>query len=164
MGKYQPAVLGGLFIGVISGLPFVNIVNVCCCAGVIAGGVLVTYLLQQNSPMAVATSEAAVQGLIAGVIGAIVMSLITAALASVISSPAMLDQIREEVMSNSDLPPEMRDNMLRLMTSTNMAVVTLLITVPMYAVFSMAGSLLGLAFFRKKTPPAAPPPPMTPQM
>jgi hypothetical protein len=27
----------------------------------------------------------------------------------------------------------------------------------MYAVFGMLGSLLGLAFFRKKTPPAAPP-------
>jgi hypothetical protein len=31
-------------------------------------------------------------------------------------------------------------------------------------VFSMAGALLGLAFFRKKTPPPAAPPPMTPQM
>jgi hypothetical protein len=28
----------------------------------------------------------------------------------------------------------------------------------------MAGALLGLAFFRKKTPPPAAPPPMTPQM
>ena len=162
MGRYQPAILGGLFIGVISGLPVVNLVNVCCCAGVIAGGVLVTYLLQQNSPIPVATSEAAIQGLIAGVIGGIIMSLIGAALAN-ITGPVGLEQLREELSTNADIPPELRDNMLRFMTSTNVAVMTLLITVPMYAVFSMAGSLLGLAFFRKKTPPAAPPP-MTPQM
>ena len=166
MGRFQPAILGGLFIGVISGLPFVNVVNLCCCAGVIAGGVLVTYLLQQNTPVPVATSEAAIQGLIAGALGGVVMSLIGAALAS-ITGPIFLEQFRDQISGNSDLPPELRDNMLRFMTGTNMALLSLLITVPMYAVFSMAGSLLGLAFFRKKTPPAAPPPmtpPMTPQM
>jgi len=164
MGRYQPAILGGLFIGVISGLPFISIINACCCAGVIAGGVLVTYLLQQNSPVPVATSEAAIQGLLAGVIGGIVMTLITAALASVIAGPAMLDQIRDQIAGNSDLPPEMRDTMMRLLTGTNMMVLGVLVWVPMYAVFSMAGALLGLAFFRKKTPPPAAPPPMTPQM
>ncbi len=166
MGKYQPAILGGLFIGVISGLPVVNLVNMCCCLGVIAGGVLVTYLLQQNSPVPVATSEAAIQGLIAGVIGGVIMSLITAAMTS-ITGPVMIEQLRDELSSNNDIPPELRDNLLRFLTGRNMAVMTLLITVPMYAVFAMAGSLLGLAFFRKKTPPAAPPPtmpPMTPQM
>ena len=166
MGKYQPAILGGLFIGVISGLPVVNFVNLCCCAGVIAGGVLVTYLLQQNSPVPVATSEAAIQGLIAGLIGGVIMSLISAVLTN-ITGPVGLEQLREELSSNADIPPELRDNMLRFMTSTNLALMTVLITMPMYAVFSMAGSLLGLAFFRKKTPPAAPPPtmpPMTPQM
>jgi hypothetical protein len=163
MGRYQPAILGGLFIGVISGLPFISIINACCCAGVIAGGVLVTYLLQQNSPVPVATSEAAIQGLLAGVIGGIVMTLITAALASV-TGPVLFDQIRDQISTNNDLPPDLRDNMLRFLTGTNMMVLGVLVWVPMYAVFSMAGALLGLAFFRKKTPPPAAPPPMTPQM
>jgi hypothetical protein len=163
MGRYQPAILGGLFIGVISGLPVISIVNVCCCAGVIAGGVLVTYLLQQNTPLPVATNDAAIQGLLAGVIGGVIMSLITAAMAS-IAGPVMLEQVRDQISSNSDLPPEFRDNIMRFLTGTNMALLSLLITVPLYAVFSMAGALLGLAFFRKKTPPPAAPPPMTPQM
>ena len=162
MGRYQPAILGGLFIGVLSGLPVINMVNMCCCAGVIAGGVLVTYLLQQNTPLPVATSEAAIQGLLAGVIGGVIMSLITAAMAS-ITGPVMIEQFRDQISGNADIPPELRDNMLRFMTGTNMAVLSLVITVPLYAVFSMAGALLGLAFFRKKTPPAAPPP-MTPQL
>ena len=43
--KLQPAVLGGLLIGVLSALPFVSM---CCCLWVIAGGVLTTYLLQER--------------------------------------------------------------------------------------------------------------------
>ena len=37
------------------------------------------------------------------------------------------------------------------------AVLLFLINIPVYAVFGMAGSLLGLAIFRKKMPPPAPP-------
>ena len=60
MSRYQPALLGGLFIGVLSALPVVNIAN-CCCLWVICGGVLTVYLQQQNLPTPVATSDAAVE-------------------------------------------------------------------------------------------------------
>jgi hypothetical protein len=43
--KLQPALFGGLFIGVLSALPIINIAN-CCCLWVIGGGVLATYLMQ----------------------------------------------------------------------------------------------------------------------
>ena len=38
--KLQPALLGGLLIGVLSALPFVSVLNGCCCLWVILGGVL----------------------------------------------------------------------------------------------------------------------------
>ena len=47
MSRFQPALLGGVVIGVLSGLPFVNIGNCCCCLWVVAGGVLTVYLQQQ---------------------------------------------------------------------------------------------------------------------
>ncbi len=46
--KFQPALLGGLVLGVLSALPIVSIGNVCCCLWVISGGVLAAYLLQRN--------------------------------------------------------------------------------------------------------------------
>ena len=49
MQKHQPALLGGLFIGVLSVLPIVSAAN-CCCLWVIVGGVLVVYLQQQKKP------------------------------------------------------------------------------------------------------------------
>ena len=51
--KLQPALFGGLFIGVLSALPIINIGN-CCCLWVIGGGVLATYLMQQNHPYPIA--------------------------------------------------------------------------------------------------------------
>ena len=54
--RLQPALLGGVFIGVLSALPFISAANCCCCLWVVAGGVLTVYLRQQNSPMAIQPS------------------------------------------------------------------------------------------------------------
>jgi hypothetical protein len=152
MSRYQPALLGGLFIGVLSSLPVVNAANLCCCLWVICGGVLVTYLLQQKTPTPVATSEAALQGLLAGVLGGLLVTAFQVVMASIVG-PMVLDQVRQQLSSNNEIPPEMRETILRFLTGTNIVLLSLLITVPMHAVFAMAGSFLGLAFFRKKLPP-----------
>ena len=49
--KLQPALLGGVFIGVLSALPIVSAGNLCCCLWVLSGGALAAYLLQQNQPV-----------------------------------------------------------------------------------------------------------------
>ena len=46
--KLQPAILGGVLIGVLSALPIVSAGNLCCCLWVVLGGVVAAYLLQQN--------------------------------------------------------------------------------------------------------------------
>jgi hypothetical protein len=48
--RLQPALLGGVFIGVMSALP---IVNCCCCLWMLAGGALAVYLRKQNSTIPV---------------------------------------------------------------------------------------------------------------
>ena len=75
MGKHQPALLGGLFIGVLSSLPVISIAN-CCCLWVLAGGVLVVYLQQQNTPVPVITGDAAIGGLIAGAVGGLIVCIV----------------------------------------------------------------------------------------
>ena len=43
----QPALLGGVAMGVLSALPVINIAN-CCCAWILFGGGLAAYLMQQG--------------------------------------------------------------------------------------------------------------------
>ena len=97
-------------------------------------------------------------GLIAGLIGAVLSVLGEWALLSV-TGPLWQDQVRSQIESNPDIPPNVRDFIMRFLTGGGLAAVRFLVTVPTYAVFSTLGALLGLAFFRKKLPPAAPAPP-----
>ena len=74
--KLQPALFGGLFIGVLSALPIINIGN-CCCLWVIGGGVLATYLMQQNHPYPIAAADGALVGLLAGLMGGLLGALLS---------------------------------------------------------------------------------------
>ena len=72
MKRVQASLLGGLFIGVVSALPVVGAANYCCCLWVIIGGILTTYLQQQSRPEPVESTEAAMLGLLSGVVGSLI--------------------------------------------------------------------------------------------
>jgi hypothetical protein len=152
MGRHQPALLGGLFIGVLSALPVVGSANACCCLWVVAGGVLVVYLQQQNTPLPVETADAVLGGLIAGLIGALIACLGQYILYA-ITGQLWQDIVRQQIDSNPEIPSEVRDMLNNLLTGRTIWLLVLAFTLPVYAVFSMLGALLGLAFFRKKLPP-----------
>jgi hypothetical protein len=160
-GRLQPALFGGLFIGVLSALPIVNMGNCCCCLWVVAGGALAVYLRQQNTPFAVNSSEGALMGLLAGLIGGVI--------AAVISVPLMMmmgpyqQRIIEQILnSRADIPEESRDMIERMMRRSAgfgaiAFVMGLVWHVVVGAVFGMVGGLLGVAMFKKNLPPPPPP-------
>ena len=148
MKKYQPALLGGVFIGVLSSLP---VVNYCCCLWIIAGGMLVVYLQQQATPTPVATGDAAISGLMAGGIGGVIVSIVSGLLMRA-GGPIALEEIRKQ---SAQIPPEVMTFLENLFSGSGITLILMmiLVCVPIYAIMSMLGSFLGLAFFRKKTPP-----------
>jgi hypothetical protein len=162
MSKYQPALLGGLFIGVLSALPIVNTANICCCLWVVVGGGLTTYLLQQSRPVPVESGEAALFGLIAGLVGGILYMAATAVLLSGAMGAQILDQFRQVLDSNPQMSDEVRDRLAGMVGSGGFVLVVAFVTIPMYAVFSLLGALIGLAIFKKKSPPSVPGPTFTP--
>jgi membrane-bound ClpP family serine protease len=62
--------------------------------------------------------------------------------------------MRQALDQNSQITPEMRENIMKWMSGPNLGIIIMCLSVPVWAVFGMLGSLLGLAFFRKKVPPA----------
>jgi hypothetical protein len=162
MKKHQPALLGGVFIGVLSSLPIVGGFNACCCLWVVSGGLLTVYLQQQAKAEPIETGEAVVGGLIAGLIGALITVAIQAAIFSA-GAPMVQESIRQAMEQAPEMPQEARDLVMRLTTGRNILLVSLAMNLPLFAIFGMLGALLGTAFFKKKLPPAAPPatPPMT---
>jgi hypothetical protein len=157
-GRLQPALLGGVFIGVLSALPFISAANCCCCLWVVAGGVLSVYLRQQNSPVAIQPSEGALMGLIAGAIGGIIAGVLGYAFA-LMMGPWQNEFMRRIMEANQDTPPEVREMMERMMAGGAMgafALMGMLINVVMFSVFGLLGGLLGTVIFKKNAPPQPP--------
>ena len=102
----QPALLGGVVIGVLSALPVINLAN-CCCAWILFGGGLAAYLLQQPRPTPISVGDGALVGLMAGAIGAVVWTIVAIPLNAALL-PFQTDLL-EQVLSNAnDMPPEAR--------------------------------------------------------
>jgi len=158
----QPALLGGLFIGVLSALPIVQICN-CCCLWIVGGGVLAAYLQQQNQPAPLTVTGGARTGLIAGVVGAFVWLLLSQAL-DVVLAPIQ-ERLADEVLRNArDIPPNVR----AWLESTRAEgsggyVFGFFMLLIVGSVASALGGAIGASYFRNDVPPAlggpvAPPP------
>jgi len=153
MSRHQPALLGGLLIGVLSSLPIIKAGNACCCLWVVSGGLLTVYLQQQAKPEPVETGDAVVGGLIAGLVGGLIAIVVGylefVALGSVIN---VGDQVRQALDQNPQVPADLRDMIVNLVSGKGVALLAVF-QLPVYAVFGMLGALLGTALFRKKQPP-----------
>ena len=157
--KTQPALLGGLAIGVLSALPVISAAN-CCCAWILFGGGLSAYLMQQNHPEPITVADGAVSGLYAGVVGAFVWLVLFIPLTTAMA-PFQSGMIQRLLSSANDMSPEVRAMLEGLGSSQGLGigmVFYFFVMLCVSSVFGMLGGLFGAVIFRK-TPPQAPPPP-----
>jgi hypothetical protein len=158
----QPALYGGLVMGVLSVLPIISAGNLCCCMWVVAGGLVAAYVLQQRQPAPITPGEGALVGLLAGIAGALIGLVLSIPIGFIVAP--MERQIVQRVLENSgNMPPEFREMMERYsggdvrVTFAAHAVrltVTLIVMLFLGAIFSTLGGLLGAVVFRKPQPPA----------
>jgi len=157
-GRLQPAFWGGLFIGVLSALPFISAGNCCCCLWVLMGGALATYLRQQNSPVPLNAAEGAIVGLMAGAIGGVIWTVLAIPI-NMMTGPFQEQWMDSVLSSNPDMPAEVRDMMEQISRGAAFGILAFVFNFCASVVFGMLGGLLGVAIFKKSVPP--PPPPGT---
>jgi hypothetical protein len=176
--KQRAALLGGLIIGAISGLPGLNLLNCCCCAGILFGGAMSVYLYRQEftpEMPPLESSDALMLGIISGIIGALITTILSAAI-SLILGPVETEMLRD-VMSKliqkledrGAMPPGTFDQMSdqfeqALKEGSTIAGIlrSLVYALILYPIFSMLGGLIGFSLFGKKkqpVPPSEPPMP-----
>src|SRR5688572_3770322 len=88
--KLKPALLGGLIVGILSAIPFINY---CCCIWSIGGGLLAGFLYIKSSPTPVSVGEGAIVGGLAGIVGGILYLIIGLPIAILFGMAAMQDQL-----------------------------------------------------------------------
>ncbi|MGD0590814.1 MAG: hypothetical protein ABSA44_08455 [Bacteroidota bacterium] len=174
--KLRAAVLGGLIVGTISGLPGLNFLNCCCCAGILFGGAMAVYLYRQeftNEMPPMESSDALVLGIMAGIIGALITTFLSA-MVSLILGPVetemvrnFLDKFGQKFENSGSLPPgtmdDLRDKLeLAMKEGRTIGGIlrSLVYALILYPIFSMLGGLIGFGIFGKKKPTVPPMPPM----
>jgi hypothetical protein len=142
--KLKPALLGGLIVGVLSAIPFINY---CCCIWSIGGGALAAYLYISSSPVPVSTGDGAMVGGLAGVVGGIIYLILGLPIALLFGMAAMQDSLNR---GGVELP----------ISGTLLMIVAGIVGAIILALLATLGGVIGVAIFEKrKGDGLAPPPP-----
>jgi len=159
----QPALYGGLVMGVLSSLPLISAGNFCCCMWVIAGGLVAAYVLQQRQAAPITNGDGALAGLFAGVVGAFVSLVISIPLNFLVAP--MERQIVQRILETAgSMPPNVREWMERYASGdvrmtfameVGRLILNFVVMLCLGAIFSTIGGLLGAVIFRKPQPPAS---------
>jgi hypothetical protein len=156
----QAVLLGGLFIGVLSALPIVNLAN-CCCLWILGGGAVAAYLAQQQHPGPFGLMDGARVGFRAGIFGAVVW-LFASAVVDLMVAPLQQSAADFMLRSATDIPPEVRTWLEDVGNSASLParmIIGLFFQLFIAAPFAALGGLLGAAVFaRPATPPSMQPP------
>jgi hypothetical protein len=161
--KLQPALLGGLVLGLGSVIPVVSYGNLCCCGWGIVGGALAAYLLIRRSPvLPITKGDGASAGALAGVVGSLIYLIIGVPL-SLLQWNSVVAQMEQRADSVTDAAT--REMMTRIVaTMENHPVLIALAVWVLFAIVGVGvaalGGVLGAAMFEKRKgqyPPQAPP-------
>jgi hypothetical protein len=151
----QPALIGGLVMGVLTVLPIVNVGNLCCCAWVVSGGLVAAYLLQQRQPTPITPGDGALVGLFAGLFGAVVFLVLSVPISFMLAPMQRLVMERfAERMGN--MPPEFREFATSFAGRSVGLILGFMFWLVCGAIFSTIGGLIGAAVFRKQASPQPP--------
>jgi hypothetical protein len=143
--KLKPALIGGLIVGLLSAIPFINY---CCCIWAIGGGLVAGLIYIKDSPTQVATGDGAVVGALAGIVGAVIYLIIGLPIAFFFGAAEVEARLRE---TGLQMP----------LSGTLLLVIGALIGALCLLVLATLGGLLAIPLFEKRRPELPPPPPPT---
>jgi hypothetical protein len=147
--KLLAALLGGLIVGVLSGVfSLIPFVSLCCCLWGIVGGAVGGLIYIKKSPERVTVGDGAIVGALSGVVGGLIYLLINLPVNFIFGAAAI-----EEQLKNTGLQVPFSGTILILLGSL-MAAIFLII-------LATLGGMLAVPIFEKRKDAPVPPPPPT---
>lgn len=160
--KVKPALIGGVVLGLLSAIPFVNWVNLCCCLWAIVGGILASYLYVKNSPVPANAGDGAIVGAIAGAVGAVIYLVLGIPL-SLLSGEAIQGMMINLVENLDPRQAELfRTQMEASRGDMSRVIIESLVGAVLLFVFTVIGGVIGIPLFEKRKGGPVPPPPPPP--
>ena len=156
--KLKPALIGGVVLGLLSVIPFVNFANICCCLWALVGGALATNLYVKNSPTPASAGDGAILGVLAGLIGGAIVLVIGIPVQLAVGA-SMNTMIANFVESVNPQQAEMMRQQIAAGSTVVGAIVNQIISAVVLFIFAIIGGLLGVPIFEKRKGNMTPPPP-----
>lgn len=138
--------IAGVVMGILSGLPFVNIVNCLLCMWVWSGGILSVWLYNRFNDQGAAadTSTGLIVGVVSGLIGGVV-GFITG-----VAATALMSLVTSALGGAPDVETLAVSGMLGLGTSVISGVVWSILTFVAYPIFGAIGGVIGAELFKQR--------------
>ncbi len=162
----QPALVGGLIVGIASALPGISALNCCFCGWALIGGAIAVKMKINESARPLQAGDGARIGLYAGVIAAVVFIVIATPI--ILSGFATDFSMRVmEGVANRLNNPELQDAMAAALAETNemspaqrlgASIPILLGQAIIQGGFTVLGGLLAIQLFEKRRDLPPPPP------
>ncbi len=152
----KASLIAGAVAGVLSGLPLIGIVNLCCCLWIILGGILSSYILTSGFPHPVKSGDHAISGLLTGIFAAIISLVISIPFIAV--SSKLTERIFEYIFRayGEGIPPALEEALRGKGFSVDLIpfyIAGLILNMVVYGLFGVIGGLIGGALFKKQIPP-----------
>lgn len=161
--KLMPALIGGTALGVASGIPGINLANCFCCAWVVGGGLLASFLWLRNlPPQPPPYGDGLLLGGLTGIVGAVVSTVVGIPFQLLFAGSFDASEILENLPPEVEIPPALQEFVAGSAAggfSVMAMLFSLLVSLVIYAVFAGIGALIGTALFTKKPATAVPPAP-----
>lgn len=169
----QPALVGGVVLGVTSALPIIEWFNCACCILVIGSGALATYIYLRDYPTNIASmtyGDGGLLGLLTGLIGGLVWAAVEIPLSyfKMRFGMGLQDLAKiEDLLGDTSVPPLVEDLLTGGALSLGVLSFTLFVQLVIAMIFASIGGVIGVALFRSAasvdprppTAPGTPPPP-----
>ena len=166
--KVLPALYGGIIIGILSGVPGLNLINCCCCAGILFGGFLsVLFYTRELDAPPITSGDALLLGTLSGVFGAFIATAISVVVLATFG-PVVVEFLREMLDRVAEnIPPDVyeeADASLNesLLLGPRSILITFVKSIILCPLFGLLGGLIGYATFKPKPQTLTPPPAIPP--
>lgn len=143
MNKLKPALIGGVIVGLLSAIPFVQY---CCCIWAIGGGALASFLYIKSSPVPVRIGDGAMVGALAGLVGAVIYLIVSLPIAFFYGAAAIEQSLEQTGMQ---VP----------LTGMALIIIGTLVAALFLLVLAVLGGLIAVPLIEKRKNGAPPPPP-----
>jgi uncharacterized protein involved in cysteine biosynthesis len=149
-GMFIPALVGGAVAGVLMAIPLVNCL---CCLWIIGGAMLASYLLARNSTASLTSGDGAIVGVFAGIVAAVVEAFVSLPFQAL--NQQFLRRFMEQLSQFTEDMPSGWEKWLdigRGGISPAWFLLSLVISMAVFAVFGALGGVIGASLFGKKKP------------